>query len=105
MEERENKEGTVQWILPAEWTVVIHGKEWRVDGDSVSQLLTTTRKKREEESKGRGESKGDSKGDSKGENKRKGKGKICKGWVMESERKGERERTPKRERVRRVGPN
>ena len=96
--------GTVQWILLPEWTVGIHGKEWRVDGDSVLQLLTTAWKKGRGK-QGKGESKGDSKGDIKGENKRKGKGKIGEGWGWSQKGKGKGERTPKRERVGRAGRN
>ena len=33
-----SRTGTVQWILLPEWTVGTHGKELRVDSNSVLQL-------------------------------------------------------------------
>ena len=76
---RRRLDGTVQWILLPEWTVVAHGKELRVNGDSVLQLLTTARKK------GRGKQ---WKGEGKGENKEKRKDKIRKGWGWSEKGKG-----------------
>ena len=40
LEGRQGEQGTAQWILLPVWTVETHGKELRVDGDSVLPLWT-----------------------------------------------------------------